>query len=172
MIEDNRLQIARELIDAEMQVVKKERGEIDIVTFAQMWDEIKKSEVFIPIRGPDGSFGVPTSKQETLSSLQAQFEVLRSKLNKDANKAKKLEHKITLTQQGYINRSEKVWQELISSFNQLDNAIIEKSSFDMLAASEERVLPFRIHSLVTIKEEADAVANAMQEQYAHMMKAR
>ena len=40
----------------QMEVVKKERGEIDSVTFAQMWDEIKKSEVFIPIRGPDGSF--------------------------------------------------------------------------------------------------------------------
>ena len=171
-IEDDELQIARELISEEMEKIKKDRGEIDQESFAHRWEEIKKSEMFIPTRGPDGSFAVPANKEETLAALKAQFDVLRSKLNKDASKANKLEQKIKLTQQGYLNRSEKIWQQLISSFNLLDNAIIEKNSFDMLAASEERVLPYRIHALVQSKEEASRVANDMQCQYAEMMKAR
>ena len=128
--------------------------------------------MFVPTRGPDGSFGTPGNKQEMLSALKAQFDVLRSRLNKDATKANKLEQKIKLTQQGYINRSEKLWQQLMTSYNRLDNALIEKSSFDMLAASEERVLPHRIHYLVQMKEEADELANDMQHRYAKLMKSR
>ena len=63
---------------------------------------------------------------EALESLKAQFEVLRSKIMKDSTKAAKIEQKVKITQQGYLNRSEKVCQGLASAFQAYDTALIEK----------------------------------------------
>ena len=170
--DDDTLQIARELIDAEMEAVRKERGELDSEAFATAWEEIKKAELFIPSRGANGTYGVPANKAETISSLKQNFEVLRSKLNKDANKASKLEQKIKITQHGYTTRSEKVWNGLLSAHSQYDTSVIELASFEMLKASEERVIPHRIYSLVELKKSAEALEASLQQKYAEVMSAK
>jgi hypothetical protein len=69
---------------------------------------------------------VPSNKAETLSHLKAYFEILRSKITKEASKSSKLEQKIKITQQGYQIRADKLWKDLIASFASLDSASIEK----------------------------------------------
>jgi hypothetical protein len=42
--------------------------------------------------------------------------------------------------------------------------------FEILAAAEERVLPYRLSSLVDLKERAEVVEGEMQRQYADMIR--
>ena len=129
-----------------------------------------QSERFIPTRGKGGEYGIPANKAETLASLKDQFEVLRSKLAKDATKAGKIEQKISLLQHGYVQRAERIWQNIDSLYASLNSTLSEKGCFEMLATAEERVLPYRIQTLVDLKERAEIVEGEMQRQYAEMMR--
>lgn len=102
--------------------------------------------------------------------MKDQFEVLRSKLTKDATKASKIEQKINLLQHGYVQRAEKLWQNIDSLYATLNSAVCEKGCFEMLATAEERILPYRIQTLVDLKERAEIVEGEMQKQYAELVR--
>ena len=69
------MQIAREMIGAEMSIVIEEKGPVNSLSFSAVLDEIHKAEVYIPTRGPDGSFGVPANKGIWIIQIQSRFSV-------------------------------------------------------------------------------------------------
>ena len=177
-LEDEALQMAREEIDAEVALLKRERDPegkfgptgIDLHAFNSAWEEAYKAELFLPSRGKDGEFGIPVNKAEILASHQHQFEILRSKVEKDSKKAAKVEQKMKITMQGYVTRQEKLNQSLASAFDSFNSVSIEVACFQMLRSSEERSLPHRLKVLTGEKEAAEHTEAVYQSKFAALQK--
>eukprot|EP01041_Mallomonas_annulata_P011533 gene11533-24126_t len=127
-IDDADLQLAREMINAEVIAGQVCAGVVmSVDDIAMKLDDAIKNIIFLPTRGNGGTFAHSStaSKPELLAALSTQFESLKSRLDKDAKKAMKLEQKLQVVTQGYASRSSKIESSIKASAETLDNASIE-----------------------------------------------
>jgi hypothetical protein len=159
-IDDEYLAAARESVAEEAAVVMQslrdgggkdishcETGIISVAEYSRVWEEQAKQLVYVA--NPQGSGGSyrPTdqvSKAELLSSLEIQHQALKSKIDRDAKKCAKLEQKIGVKTQGYVNIADGLEAGLRQSFDELDSRTIElgKNLFYSCRARASQFVPF------------------------------
>ena len=135
-IDDEYLSAARKLVDEEtlslMEDAKSKFG--SVITsdeYGNAWDQQVKQLVFVP-SNQGGCYRrvEDVSKSELLSSLEQQYQALKAKIDKDGKKCTKLEQKIGIKTQGYMNIAEKAESTLHHSLQELDNRTIELGTLD------------------------------------------
>ena len=110
-----------------------ETGILSVSEYAHAWEEQIKELVYVANpQGAGGSYrpAGKVSKAELLSSLEVQYQALKTKIDKDVKKCGKLEQKIGVKSQGYVNIAEKLESELRRSLQEVDNRTIELGKYD------------------------------------------
>ena len=119
--------------------------------YAGLWEEANKQRMFLPERdNGNGAYGVPENKTEMLTSLATQFSALRARVEKDSKLAQKLETKLQVTTQGYLQRAKKLEKSVLGTF-------------DLCAAKERELLCYQKLQLSERKDLADRVAKARKD---------
>jgi pre-mRNA-splicing factor CDC5/CEF1 len=140
-IDDEYLAAARELVQAETTAVLEsikeskgaeishsETGILSVDEYGHAWEDQVKQLVYVANpQGAGGSYrpAGKVSKAELLSSLEIQYQALKTKIDKDAKKCAKLEQKIGVKSQGYMTIADKVAATLRHSLQEVDNRTIE-----------------------------------------------
>jgi pre-mRNA-splicing factor CDC5/CEF1 len=140
-IDDEYLAAAREMVAEETTAVLEamreqkgaeisgsETGVLSVSEYAHAWEEQAKNLVYVANRdGAGGSYrpAGQVSKAELLSSLEIQYQALKTKIDKDAKKCAKLEQKIGVKSQGYVNIADKMEAGLRRALQEFDNRTIE-----------------------------------------------
>lgn len=161
---------ASQLIDAELGQLLQERGlsQSDLLTKANAtWDRIHSREEFL--FSPELKKFVPSnslSKEQRVGALKAYYEMVRSRVSKESERAKKLEKKISLYNGGYQSRATTLQNNLVQLYVDLELAETELNCFRRLQLQESYSLQSR---LAHEQQELDAQTQreaALQQRYA------
>lgn len=136
-LDDEYLDAARNLVSEEMAVLTQAAkdskvGIVSAAEYGKVWEEQAKQLVYVANpQGVGGSYrpASEVSKNELLTSLELQHSSLKAKIDKDAKKCAKLEQKIGVKCQGYINIADKTEAQLRHSLQEYDNRSIELGAY-------------------------------------------
>lgn len=145
-LDDALLQQARELIESEISNIKHQGflpADINASSFDEAWDALHRDIIYVPPSNSQasGKYADVTSLSKAeviviifvpfinslqlLSALSYQFTVLKSRFDKDAKRAAKLEQKLKVTTQGYSMRADKLDAAIKEEFEGCATADIE-----------------------------------------------
>lgn len=184
-IDDEYLAAARELVQEETAAVLEniverngaeishsETGVLSVAEYALAWEEQSKQLVYVANpQGTGGSYRPAgnVSKAELLSSLEIQYQALKTKLDKDGKKCAKLEQKIGVKSQGYLSIADKVAAGLRQSLQEVDNRTIELACYRTLRDSEVRAISRRVAAARKDLSVAEGAEALYQKRYAEVL---
>ncbi|PVD28210.1 hypothetical protein C0Q70_10797 [Pomacea canaliculata] len=145
---DEDLQKAREMIQAEMKVVKEGMGHGDLSqeAFCQVWDECYAQVLFLPTQNRYIRASL-ASKKDRIQSLDKRLENNRNHMTRDAKHAAKLEKKLKILLGGYQSRAQGLMKQLNDLSDQLEQTYLELKTFEDLRQHEIGAIPKRMESL-------------------------
>ncbi|KAI9321908.1 pre-mRNA splicing factor component-domain-containing protein [Dichotomocladium elegans] len=88
-----------------------------------------------------------SDEQDKIQGMAKMIESNRRTMIRDATQAGKLEKKLEVRLGGYMNRSEKLIQQIVEAADELEAARIEYNSFVTLQMSEKAAIPARVDHL-------------------------
>ncbi|KAB7503370.1 Cell division cycle 5-like protein [Armadillidium nasatum] len=150
---DEGLDRARKMLKAEMAVVKQGmgHGDLTIEAYSQVWEECLSQVLFLPSQSKYTRASL-ASKKDRIESLEKRLEQNRQHMAKQAKRAAKLEKKLKTLLGGYQARSATLTSSLQDTYNQLETARLELSTFTFLKELETVAIPRR---LATISEDVN-----------------
>lgn len=159
----------RELENARKEIAK-DMESVDLNAFIDMWDEWYASTINVPGRGriPKSDCSV----KEQCAALKAQHEGLVAAIEEKSKQCQKIESKIKILHQGYIDRCSNIGASISSTYDALQKSLYDRECFRMLLASEQEVIPHRIAKLEAEVAEIAQVEASLQRDYAEMMSRR
>ncbi|CAG0900332.1 unnamed protein product [Cyprideis torosa] len=145
---EQELQQAQELLEKEMQTVKKGmgHGDLSLEAYTQVWEECLSQVLFLPTQGRYTRANL-ASKKDRLESLEKRLEANRTHMTKEAKRAAKLEKKIKILTAGYQSRAQALLKQFGDVAEEIERARLELSTFDFLRTQEEAAIPSRIQVL-------------------------
>jgi len=176
-LDDEYLAAARELVRHETEEVTKgakdsDAGILSADEYGRAWDEHIKQVVFVanPQNG-GGSYQLAStvSKADLLTSLELQHQALKAKIDKDAKKCAKLEQKIGVKCQGYMNIADKAEAQLRHALQENDNRSIELACYRTLRDSEVRAVSRRVAAARKDLSVAEGAEALYQKKYSELM---
>jgi len=168
------LEEAQQLIDEEMNTMMKKIKIKDIdAEFEKTHDKIEKEETFVFDPETKSSLYKPTkkmTKDEKIQNLKAQLESNRSKMSKEAAKARKLEKRLGIILGGYQNRGQRLKKDINEQWKLLEQATIEYKAYNDLKQNEENVIiSHREEELKKSVQELEQRENELQQKYRELM---
>uniref|UniRef100_A0A5S6QD91 Uncharacterized protein n=1 Tax=Trichuris muris TaxID=70415 RepID=A0A5S6QD91_TRIMR len=158
---------ADKLLQAEEVTILNElnRDHLDMETYSQIWNECFSQVAFVPsqLRYTRAAM---MAKKERLDSLQFELEQNRNSMSKMATKAVKLERKTRLLIGGHLNNTTKALQEIISLYEQIDVASMERAAFAHLEKQEDRAIAHRRQVIMNDVQRQEERERELQKSYA------
>ncbi|KFD56977.1 hypothetical protein M514_02234 [Trichuris suis] len=158
---------ANKLLEAEEVAIFTElnRDHLDLETYSQIWNECYSQVAFMPSQLRYTRAAMMT-KKERLDSLQFELEQNRNAMSKMATKAVKLEQKMRLLVAGHLNNTTRAVQELISLYEQIDLASMERAAFAHLEKQEDKAIAHRRQMIVNDVQRQEARERELQKAFA------
>lgn len=168
------LEEANQLIEEEMNAMMQKIKIKDIPNeFEKIHDSIEKEEVYA--YDPETKTGsyVPIKKMkkdEKIQYYKQQLESNRSKMSKEAAKARKLEKRLGIILGGYQNRGQRLKKEIMEQWQLLEQATIEYEAYNDLKQNEENIIiGHREEELAKSVQELEQRENELQQKYRDLM---
>ncbi|KAJ3087333.1 CDC5 cell division cycle 5-like protein [Quaeritorhiza haematococci] len=184
-VTDAEMTAAQKLLEEEFALVKDEvekrvDGENDDdsdTAFSKLHDEVIKRFVHLrptadaTARGKPGTFRVVSdvSPPDLVTGIRAEFDFSKDLMRKEATRAAKMEKKLGVMLGGYQARSAKLKRDLAEKTKELQDAVVELQSFQMLKDHESGGMPVRVEKLEGEVEYLRKRENELQQRYAEMM---
>jgi len=128
-----------------MEVVKQgmAHGDLSLDAYTQVWQECLAQVLYLPHQGRVTRASL-ASKKERLEGMEKRLEVNRAHMTKEAKRATKMEKKLKVITQGYQSRAQLFIKQLQDLSEQIDDASLEKSTFQFLQQQEMAAIPRRL----------------------------
>lgn len=165
IIDPEDLADARDLIEKEIESSGVKLPELE--EFEEAWGKGYGEMAYFPERQAWGRVSA-ASKQDRLAATQHQFEVLAQALEKDAKKVGKVEMKVTIKTQGYIERSKKLRAGMEETLEEIDTMKLELTCFQRLHGLEKKAVIKRLAKLEQEVQLATDREEVLQETYANL----
>ena len=141
--------------------------------FNRKWMELHKDLLFIPSKdindSSGGTFRLPKNKTETLNALMSQFAALKARYDKDARRANKIETKLQIITQGYVNRGNALQDAMMNAYDSYVRSTIENACFLSLYQQEQRVFDNRVKLLQNELKVVEGTEKDAQLKYAQIV---
>lgn len=143
--------------------------------FNRKWMELHKDLLFIPSKDINdsssggGTFRLPKNKSETLNALMNQFAALKARYDKDARRANKIETKLQIITQGYVNRGNVLHDAMMNAYESYVRSTIENACFLSLYQQEQRVFDNRVKLLQSELKVVEGTERDAQLKYAQIV---
>ena len=139
--------------------------------FNKLWDEKHKNLFFVPLRDNSmhGTSKALSTKDDILSNLRLQYNLIKTKLEGDATKAVNQESKLQVLTQGYMNRSNKLTNELNISCGEYNRAIGELNLVLKAKELESTAMLNRMSRLNTEYNAVVALEAQLQQKYSLLL---
>jgi pre-mRNA-splicing factor CDC5/CEF1 len=142
--------------------------------FNRKWMELHKDLLFIPSKDVNdssggGTYRLPKNKSETLNALMNQFAALKARYDKDARRANKIETKLQIITQGYVNRGNVLHDAMMNAYESYVRSTIENACFLSLYQQEQRVFDNRVKSLQSELKVVEGTERDAQLKYAQIV---
>lgn len=116
----------------------------------QVWEECLSKVLFLPSQNRYTRANL-ASKKDRLESYEKRLEQNRSHMSREAKRAAKMEKRLRILTGGYQSRAQGLLKQLHDSFEQIDQANLELSTFKFLQDQEKAALPRRVQVRLIIK---------------------
>lgn len=139
------LEKAKEMLKAEMEHVKHGmgHGDLSLDSYTQVWEECLSKVLFLPSQNRYTRANL-ASKKDRLESAEKRLEQNRSHMSREAKRAAKMEKRLRILTGGYQSRAQTLLKQLQDTYDQIDQANLELSTFKFLQEQEKAALPRRI----------------------------
>merc|ERR1719266_2579701 len=147
-VEPEDMDLARQLLETEMEVVKEgmTHGELSLEAYTQVWEECLGQVLYLPGQQRYTRAHL-ASKKDRIESLEKQLETNRSHMTKEAKKASKTEKKLKILTGGYQSRAAGLIKQLTDAADQLEQSRLELATFGQLKISETVAIPRRLETI-------------------------
>ena len=142
--EEDELAEARQLIEDETAYVQDAMGHADITQeeFRDAWSTTVKDFIYLPMQHKYGRAASATNT-DRLDSVRGEYHTALALMQKEAERAAKLENKVSLVTGGLVNREIKLNEQLAELTEKVQSAAHDVVSFQTLSAREQRAGPAR-----------------------------
>ncbi|XP_037282244.1 cell division cycle protein 21 isoform X3 [Rhipicephalus microplus] len=139
------LDAAHEVLQAEMDVVKKGmgHGELSLEAYCQVWDECLAQVLFLPAQNRYTRANL-ASKKDRIESLDKRLEQNRGHMTREAKKAAKVEKKLRVLLGGYQSRGQALIKQIQELAEQIEQTHLELKTFRALQEHESLAIPKRV----------------------------
>ncbi|KAL1497690.1 hypothetical protein ABEB36_008608 [Hypothenemus hampei] len=163
------LEVAREMLKREMEVVKKgmNHGELPMEAYMQVWEECLSQVLFLPNQNRYTRANL-ASKKDRLESAEKRLEQNRGHMAKEAKKAARMEKKLKILTGGYQSRAQSLLKQLEDMYTNIDVANLELNTFKFLQEQEMNALPRRLQSLTDEVDRQVEREKALQNRYSEL----
>ncbi|BES87296.1 cell division [Nesidiocoris tenuis] len=145
---EDELEKAKQMLKDEMEVVKQgmNHGDISLEMFTHVLEEFLKKVIYLPTQNRFTRLHLASNKDK-LEAVQKKLEQNRNHMTKEAKRAAKMERKIRIITGGYQSRATALIKQLQDVYDQIDQAHMEKSTFQLLQQLEDNAIPRRIEAI-------------------------
>ncbi len=160
------LAAAAQLVAAEAATVKTAMGHdgVDASEYNDAWSAVNADVVWLPSKGVYGRAASATNS-ERLDSARADFEGVRAEMEREAQRAAKLEKKVGLVCGGLSARDAKLREQLAELAESAGTAGVELACFRALAEAERRSAPERMEALMAAVDRQREREGELQQRY-------
>uniref|UniRef100_A0A224Z5D5 Pre-mRNA-splicing factor CDC5/CEF1 n=1 Tax=Rhipicephalus zambeziensis TaxID=60191 RepID=A0A224Z5D5_9ACAR len=160
------LDAAREVLQAEMEVVKKGmgHGELSLEAYCQVWDECLAQVLFLPAQNRYTRANL-ASKKDRIESLDKRLEQNRGHMTREAKKAAKVEKKLRVLLGGYQSRGQALIKQIQELAEQIEQTHLELKTFRALQEHESLAIPKRVEALTEDVNRQVEREKALQKRY-------
>lgn len=146
--DDYDIEIAREVLLEEMEVVKKgmNHGDLSLEAYSQVWEECLAQVLFLPTQNRYTRANL-ASKKDRIESMDKRLEQNRGHMTKEAKRAAKIEKKLRILTGGYQSRGQALIKQLQDIVEQVEQTYLELKTFETLRHHEGLAVPKRVESL-------------------------
>ncbi|XP_066249426.1 cell division cycle 5-like protein [Euwallacea similis] len=163
------LEVAKQLLKKEMEVVKKgmNHGDLPMEAYTQVWEECLGQVLFLPNQNRYTRANL-ASKKDRLESAEKRLEQNRAHMAKEAKKAARMEKKLKILTGGYQSRAQALIKQLNDTYENIDIANLELKTFKFLQEQEMNALPRRLQSLTEDVNQQVEREKALQMRYGEL----
>uniref|UniRef100_A0A2R5LNQ6 Putative mrna splicing protein cdc5 myb superfamily n=1 Tax=Ornithodoros turicata TaxID=34597 RepID=A0A2R5LNQ6_9ACAR len=142
------LEVARAVLHAEMDVVRKGmgHGDLSLEAYSQVWDECLAQVLFLPTQNRYTRANL-ASKKDRIESLDKRLEQNRLYMTREAKKAAKIEKKLRVLLGGYQSRGQALIKQIQELAEQIEQTHLELKTFEALQDHEALAIPKRVEAL-------------------------
>ncbi|XP_066139936.1 cell division cycle 5-like protein [Euwallacea fornicatus] len=163
------LEVAKQLLKKEMEVVKRgmNHGDLPMEAYTQVWEECLGQVLFLPNQNRYTRANL-ASKKDRLESAEKRLEQNRTHMAKEAKKAARMEKKLKILTGGYQSRAQALIKQLNDTYENIDIANLELKTFKFLQEQEMNALPRRLQSLTEDVNQQVEREKALQMRYGEL----
>uniref|UniRef100_A0A1E1XSG6 Putative mrna splicing protein cdc5 myb superfamily n=1 Tax=Amblyomma sculptum TaxID=1581419 RepID=A0A1E1XSG6_AMBSC len=160
------LTTAREVLQSEMEVVKKGmgHGDLSLEAYCQVWDECLAQVLFLPAQNRYTRANL-ASKKDRIESLDKRLEQNRGHMTREAKKAAKVEKKLRVLLGGYQSRGQALIKQIQELAEQIEQTHLELKTFRALQEHESLAIPKRVEALTEDVNRQVEREKALQKRY-------
>lgn len=142
---EDQMKEARDLLDAEMEIVKRGmgHGDLSLEGYTQVWEECLEQVLYLPSQNRYTRANL-ASKRDRLESAEFSLEQNRKFMAKEAKRCGKIEKKLKILTGGYQAKAQALIKQLHETFEQIEQSHLALSTFRFLAQQEETAIPRRM----------------------------
>lgn len=147
-VEPEDMDLARQLLETEMEVVKEgmTHGELSLEAYTQVWEECLGQVLYLPGQQRYTRANL-ASKKDRIESMEKRLEANRGHMTKEAKRAAKTEKKLKILTGGYQSRAAGLIKQLTDAGDLLEQTRLELETFNQLKISESSAIPRRLATL-------------------------
>lgn len=167
------LAAAREVLQAEMDVVKKGmgHGDLSLEAYCQVWDECLAQVLFLPAQNRYTRANL-ASKKDRIESLDKRLEQNRGHMTREAKRAAKVEKKLRVLLGGYQSRGQALIKQIQELAEQIEQTHLELKTFRALQEHESLAIPKRVEALTEDVNRQVEREKALQKRYDDLLQQR
>ncbi|KAK4852275.1 hypothetical protein QYF36_022588 [Acer negundo] len=164
--EEDEMKEADNLIKEEAQYLRVAMGHENesLDAFVEAHNTCLNDLMYFPTRNAYGLSSV-AGNMEKLAALQSEFEIVKTKMDDDKEKALHLEKKVKLLTQGYEKRAENLRNQIQSTVKQMETAGTELECFQALQKQEQFAASSRINGLWEEVQKQKELERILQKRY-------
>ncbi|XP_028414802.1 cell division cycle 5-related protein-like [Dendronephthya gigantea] len=161
---------AKKMLAKEMDFVKQRigHGDLPIESYSKVWDECYAQVMFLPSQKRYTRAAL-ASKKDRLESLEKRLELNRGQMAQDAKKASRIEKKLKVLLGGYQSRAVGLVKQLSDIHEQVEQAYVEKRTFEELKNQETQSIPKRLQALEEDVERQSERERELQRRFGELL---
>ena len=170
-VEEKDLEEAKCLLQEEILFLKARmgHGEISLPTYTTVWEECISKVFYLPSQNRYTQANL-ASRKDKIESYEKQLDQNRNHMNKEAQKASKLEKKLKILLGGYQSRATTLIKSIQDTYDQIEQTRIELETFKMLQSHEESAIEKRIASISEDVKRQNEREKVLQDRYGQLVK--
>ena len=164
---------AQQLIAEETAIVQEAMGHSDISQeeYKDAWSTAVKDFIYLPMQHKYGRAASATNT-DRLDSVRGEYHTALELMQKEAERAAKLESKVAVVTGGLVNRELKLNEQVVELTEKVQAAANENVNFQVLSAREQRAGPARCTAAQTLVQEQQEREQKLQQKYKELLDKR